>query len=315
MLKQITDEIYRVTLPHLRQQTVHSYLIKGEKGFTVLDTGPQTEEARAIWRKLLDDGLAIEKVVVTHGHTDHIGLASWFQREVKVPVIFSGIGFSRLKKIRSQVLDDPESGRALSAFFRQHGGPDIPADKLREDAVRDYFEPDDVYEPGGTVTIGDKEFTAIWTPGHAQDQFCFWNGDAGLLFSGDHVLDNISPVIPMWSEEDGSPLHDYLSSLDAVEHYEPQLALPGHGELIADWRARGKELRDGHHRRLQQITDILKKGERTAWQIAQEIYGSEVTGLQALLVLTGTISRLTYLRETGKVTCRLKDDGKLYFAV
>lgn len=315
MLKQVTDEIYCLTQPHYRQQTVNSYLVKGAKGYTVLDTGPQLEEARAIWQKLIDDGLVIEKVVITHGHTDHIGLASWFQRHVKVPVIFSEPGVNKLKNYRSKYREAEARGDRPSAFFLEHGGPAIPEKLLYADAVKDYFEPDDVYEPGGFVNIGDKPFQAIWTPGHAEDQCCFWNGEMRLLFSADHVLEGISPVVPTWSDEDGNPLQQYFDSLKALEPYEPQLVLPGHGDPIPDLQARLRELCDGHIRRLQQISDILKKGERTAGEISLEIYGGDVRGFMAALVLSSTISRLVYMREMGSVTSRRHNDGKLYFSL
>jgi glyoxylase-like metal-dependent hydrolase (beta-lactamase superfamily II) len=314
MLKQMNDQIYRLTLPHYRD-TVHSYLIKGAKGFTVMDTGPNLEEARSAWQKLIADGLSIEKVIISHGHADHIGLAAWFQQELKVPVIFSGIGYDEMKEIRRKSRDAAAGGDRPAVFVLQHGGPAIPETKFYEHQLNADFEPDEVYEPGSFLTIGDMRFQAIWTPGHARDQFCFWNEEKRILFSSDHVLDNVSPVIPTWSEQDVNPLQDYFDSLQALKPYEPHLVLPGHGEPIPDLHVRIEELRLGHIHRLEQISDILKKGEQTAAQIALEIYGGDLRGFMVLLVLSSTVSRLNYLRGTGRVVSRVKDDGKIYYAL
>ena len=80
MLIKITDDIYQLVVRFpFGMREVNSYLIKGEKGFTVIDTGSYAKESIDIWEQTLSSGVKVEKVVLTHAHPDHIGLAGWFQ--------------------------------------------------------------------------------------------------------------------------------------------------------------------------------------------------------------------------------------------
>ncbi len=314
MLTPLTDRIFRVKLPH-HSQYVNSYLIEGEKGFTVLDTGYPTEAGKQIWQKLAADGFVFEKVVITHGHTDHLGLASWFQRQLRVPVIHSAIGYEWMKTKRRKAREAEKTGGfAPSAFLLRHDGPRIPEWFLHEQAASADFEPDGVFGENDCVTFGDWPFRPILTTGHAPDHFCFWNEERRILFVGDHVLGDTTTVVPSLSEDAGNPLHEYLEGLRILETFEPELALPGHGEPLPDLRRRIAELREGHFRRLRQIADLLARGSKTAGQISREIYGGKSSGLLAALETAGTISRLGYMESTGKIKRAAGDDGKIYFS-
>ncbi|MDI2588762.1 MBL fold metallo-hydrolase [Psychrobacillus sp. NEAU-3TGS] len=114
---------------------VNCYLIEGKNGYTVIDTGTDSKEAKDGWKEVLSSGIIIEKVVLTHTHQDHIGLAKWFQKEVVVPVIVSCLGYEEMKKNRFS-----HSRDRLNNLIIKHGGVALPHKKEEDNSIYD-FEP------------------------------------------------------------------------------------------------------------------------------------------------------------------------------
>ena len=93
MLTEVADGIHKLVIKFPKGMgEVNCYLLEGKNGYTVIDTGTNSIEAKEGWEKVLSSGIVIEKVVLTHTHQDHIGLAKWFQQEIGVPVIVSNLG-------------------------------------------------------------------------------------------------------------------------------------------------------------------------------------------------------------------------------
>src|SRR4051794_39003718 len=102
MLANVTDGIHKLVIKFPEGMgEVNCYLIEGKNGYTVIDTGTDSIESKVGWRKVLSTGVVIEKVVLTHTHQDHIGLAKWFQQEVGVPVLVSNLGYEEMRKKRN----------------------------------------------------------------------------------------------------------------------------------------------------------------------------------------------------------------------
>jgi glyoxylase-like metal-dependent hydrolase (beta-lactamase superfamily II) len=161
---------------------------------TVLDPGP--DEAAHLHAILAAAGGRIRWIVTTHTHRDHSPLAAALRRETGARVVG---------------LPPPHDGR-------------------QDDA----FRPDDQPSDGGILRLGDVALTAISTPGHASNCVCYLLAEERLLFTGDHVLGGVSPVI---LPPDGD-MAAYLDSLDKLEAYDFEHIAPGHGELMG----RGKRV-------------------------------------------------------------------------
>ncbi len=287
-------------------QEVNSYLVKGENGYTVIDTGIYAEEAIATWEALFDTGVEVEKVVLTHTHQDHIGLARWFQEQKGVPVFISKLGYKEMLKHR----DKARIKGNLADLLHMHGGPDLPS-KIGNDSFIYEFEPDGFFDETDTMLLGNQLFEVVWTPGHAPDHYCFYQKDRKLMLIGDHILNRISPVIGLWTGEEFNPLNDYFASVERMQHYPTELALPGHGGNIHHLGERVQTLLQGHEHRLEEVESMVKAESLTANEVCGKIYGSLHFSL-FISPFMATLTRLIYLESMDKVY-RFHQNGKVYF--
>ncbi|MEH7178567.1 MBL fold metallo-hydrolase [Neobacillus vireti] len=306
MLNEVADGIFQMVLPlPYSLKSVNSYLIQGEKGFTVIDTG-DTKESIYVWEKFLQSGAAIEKVVLTHTHPDHCGLAGWFQGKCNVPITVSNHSFEELNRMKHRYIEDSP----LQSILNQHSGPKLPKSIDIHSSPYDFI-PSDFYEDGEKIKLGNSWFEAIWTPGHSRDQFCFYNRELQIMIVSDHVLAAVTPMIELRGEEGENPLKDYFTSLDKMNIYPVKLALTGHGQLITNLPTRIDDIKSRHQRRLGQILDILTKESMSAAQIFEHMYENRNKGFlfeQFMAIIT----RLIYLETIGQLIKEVHD-GKIYY--
>jgi glyoxylase-like metal-dependent hydrolase (beta-lactamase superfamily II) len=311
MIKKITDMVYQVKIPlPIEMNEVNCYLIKGQNGYTIIDTGFNTEEAKAVWTEILSGDIPVEKVVLTHIHPDHGGLAGWFQQQFHAPVWLSRQTQIELKKTKSFILD-PNSNPTFS-FLRKHGGPEIPVKSFLR-RPEDYdFEPDYVFEDRSEIQLGDFVFKAIWTPGHAPDQFCFYSEGERMLIVGDHVLSSINTIVLTEYEGENS-LNDYLKSLKRIEDCSALYVMAGHGEMIGNLNQRIVEIKAHYLKRWQQIRDLIPNEGLTAYETSKSIYDfTEVTNRNNAGPFLQTITNLTYMESIGCIK-KKEQNGKVYF--
>ncbi|WP_338471569.1 MBL fold metallo-hydrolase [Niallia sp. XMNu-256] len=304
ILKKVTEDIRLLSFPYVfGMEQVNCFLFRGEKGFTIVDTGSYSEEGKQTWKSLMASGMTIEKVILTHFHIDHLGLAKWFQEKFQIPVYISNKGYREIVRRK-----DKESTQFVVDLFKKHG-----CDEYSKLAATDYsqiydFVPDGFFDENQQIMLGDQSYETIWTPGHSSDHFCFYHREQQIMIVGDHILEKISPVVLIESPEDVNPLKDYYNSLGKIKDYSIQLALPGHGNLMNGLVDRMEEIRSGHMYRINQVLELLQGGEKTAWQICQEIYRRK----RFFAPLMATITRCIYLESVGKIKSRTMND-KVYY--
>ena len=307
MLSRVTKNVYKLCVHYpFGMLHVNSYLFQGENGFTVVDTGSNAAQSIGIWEEAIAGGIEIEKVVITHTHPDHLGLAGWLKEKYKIPIWMAKSGYREVERMRKN-----ETGIFMSRLIKEHGGPDIPFDLLASELVNYQFEPDFLFDKDDKLQFGKEEFEVIWTPGHAPDHFCFYQPEKEIMVVGDHVLDDISPIVAVWSESDVNPLKDYFDSLDRVSSRSTSIALPGHGENIFDLPKRAAEIRGGHNHRMEQIMDLFHGEEKTASQLSKEIYG-KLSIYKFFAPFMATITRLVHLESIGKVQKCFKNEKYYY---
>ncbi len=302
----VAPDIYQARIPLPYQLNhVYCYLLRDASGWAVVDTGLNWPEARAAWFSYFEQlGINpkedIRKIVLTHMHPDHFGMAGWFQEQSSAPVYISERDFHAAKRMWYEREDRVEDMRR---YFRKCGLPEneIPGVlKAGDDtAVLTMPLPSQVktISGGDQIVIGDRAFSVISASGHSDGQVIFYHAPEELMLSGDHVLMKITPNIGLWPESDPAPLGRYLASLMSLRNLPVKLALPGHKTVISDWQGRIEELQVHHVQRLAQLRDASMPGA-TVYQAAEKIFDfSRLTAHEIRFALAETLAHLEHLRD------------------
>ncbi|WP_152654963.1 MBL fold metallo-hydrolase [Oceanobacillus sp. CFH 90083] len=306
MLEQITDDIYRLVVRYKGAMgEVNSYFIKGNHGYTVIDTGIDAPETRALWERAFRN-YKIEKLVLTHTHEDHIGLARWFQEIYEIPVYVSRRGYKEMCKGR----DAKARKKRLKSLIKKHGAPPIPL-KIKDESHIYKFEPDGFFDDNDEITLGNRSYQTIWTPGHAPDHYCFYQLETEVMIIGDHVLNHLSPVIGLWMGEEHNPMEAYFGALELLKEYQVRLALPGHGDPVEYLDERITDILYRHEKRMEQLLELMETGEMTAFKLTTKAYGP-MKSIAFASQFMATLTRLIYLEEQSKIKVQVKKGKKYY---
>ena len=238
-----------------------AYLVSGPNGLALIDTGWPTEQAwTALCASITQTGHDItdlKYMLVTHAHSDHLGLAARV-REASGALV--GMHPAERATLRRSDPRDPQVGRMhLSDWLRSRGAPEDQADQvaaMMTGAVRVHRElarPDFDVEHGSLPLGAGTALRAVWTPGHTPGHLCFYDERQDVLLTGDHVLPRITPHIGLPPGSQGDPLGDYQDSLRALARYNPAEVLPAHEYRFADLGARLEMLLRHHRTRLAEI--------------------------------------------------------------
>ncbi|SDD26356.1 Glyoxylase, beta-lactamase superfamily II [Paenibacillus sp. UNCCL117] len=298
---------------------VNAYVLGGPTGWTIIDPGLRTAEAEKVWQAVFGElGLEpkrIERIVLTHHHPDHYGLAGWMQELADAPVLLSRTGLEQVKLLWGA--GTPLTDQLLALFLR-HGLPDELTAPMREhmDGFVPAVSPQPevtVMEDGEDIPLGGRVYRAIHTPGHAAGHLCFYRAETKVMFCGDHVLPQISPNVSYLTERiDANPLDSYLSSLEEMSRYEVNFAYPGHREPFSRFAERTGELIAHHEERLEAMASLLAEPQ-TAYEVCQSMFGDRLSLHQLRFALAETLAHLIWLQEAGRLSAE-EEQGVIRFA-
>jgi glyoxylase-like metal-dependent hydrolase (beta-lactamase superfamily II) len=289
---ELVDGIRRVTLPlPTRPGHVHAYLVPGDDGWTLVDTGlglPDAEERWAAELEALEGQVA--RVVVTHFHPDHVGAAADVARLTGAPVLQGELDYEQCEL----VWGNPAWPQRIAEWFLRHGVPRPVAEELLQSGsvyapfIR-YQQDPELVRPGDRV----DGWELVAAPGHADGQLVLHRD--GIMLSADHLLGAISPTVGLWPASRHDPLGDYLDALERTIELAPRLALPGHGEPIPDPVGRAHELIDHHRERLDATEAALGAEPRTAYEVSFPLFGDRLHPGARRFAVAETLSHLERL--------------------
>ena len=327
--EEVAKGIFRipVTLPGNPLKELNSYLIADPEHSLLIDTGFRLSACReallAGLEELGEDPGNVD-IFLTHLHADHSGLSSEIIGEGRSMYI---------SEIDGQMLMNlPAKGEEWSGKWADRwagnkardilaGMPSNIVDGLESLNPAIMFAPPGgnrytCVKDGAVMRAGDYALRCILTPGHSPGHMCLWDERSGLMFSGDHVLFDITPNITAWLSVEDS-LGDYLDSLRAIREYPVKTALPGHRKT-GDFHARIGALLEHHDVRLAEVERITRAAPgSTAYEIAGEMRWKiraanwdEFPAAQKIFAVGECLSHLDYLRLRGVIK-RVKD-GEVY---
>jgi glyoxylase-like metal-dependent hydrolase (beta-lactamase superfamily II) len=287
--------IRRVTLPlPLGIRHVHCYLLPGLDGWTLVDTGLGLPDAAERWKAALD-GAEVARIVVTHFHPDHVGAAADVRELTGARVLQGAEDYEQCGRVWGR---DDWSER-LADYLTEHGLPERTAAELRLESRT--FSPFIRFARDAEVLHEGDEvdgWRVLELPGHADGHICLERD--GVLVAGDHLLGAITPTVGLYPESRPDPLADYQASLRRTIELAPEVALPGHGEPVADPVTRAWEILEHHERRLDETAAALGPEPRTAYEVLLALFGPNLDASGRRFALAETLAHLERLVFAGR---------------
>jgi glyoxylase-like metal-dependent hydrolase (beta-lactamase superfamily II) len=287
---EVEPGIRRLTLPlPTGPKHVHCYFLRGDDGWTLVDTGLGLMETP--WPAILDelDGPVV-RIFVTHMHPDHVGGASEAAAATGAPVLQGRLDYAQCERVWGST-DWPER---IAEWFTRHGATPTVAEELIEsghvfaDFVRFAWNPT-------LVEAGDEVdgWEVRWVPGHADGHLALHRD--GVLVAGDSLLAPITPAIGLYPESRPDPLGDYYDTLHAIEGLAPRVSYGGHGETIEDPAARARVIAAHHDERLARVETVLTAQPRSGFDVSYDLFGRELPPIQRRFAIAETLSHLERL--------------------
>ncbi len=306
----------RMPLP-FQLDHINLWLLEDGDGWTLVDTGLADDDTRGLWQRLFSDvlgGKPIKRLICTHFHPDHMGLAGWFVREWDI-ALWMTLGewlFGRM-----MCVDQSESLVEAHVDFYRRAGFDAEHQRLvrgRGNIYRNRVveHPTGIHriQAGDTIEIGGRAWTVMIGTGHAPEHACLYCPEAGLLISGDQILPRISPIVGVWpTEPDADPLGQFLDSIEQFRGLpDSLLVLPSHGLPFRGLHARLAELDHHHDARLGQTVAACTE-PATAWQVQKQLFTRPLDMHQTLFAASETVAHLNHMMATGRLVREADADG------
>ncbi|MFT7105675.1 MAG: glyoxylase-like metal-dependent hydrolase (beta-lactamase superfamily II) [Yoonia sp.] len=307
----------RLPLP-MALDHVNVYALDDGDSWTVVDTGFASKRSRAIWEKLLSgplQGRPVNRVIVTHHHPDHVGLAGWLiERGATLCMPRTGWLMARML-----TLDVQETLSAEALAFYTRAGMDLAVlEKRRTDRPFNFA---DCVAPlplgysrlinGDEITMGGQTWDIRMGAGHAPEHATFWSRDDNLVIGGDQLLPSISPNLGVYpTEPDADPVTDWLQSCVLFQGFakDDQLILGGHKLPFTGLPLRLRQLIDNHHGALERLRAHLTE-PRSAGECFVPLFKRNIKDGEYGLALVEAVAHLNHLHQAGLASRVLREDG------
>jgi glyoxylase-like metal-dependent hydrolase (beta-lactamase superfamily II) len=321
--------VFRIPIPipfHQAGGPVNAYVIEEERGFLLFDPGLGLDNAQAA----LAEGLArtghrfqdINRIVLSHGHIDHFGSAAWAMEQAgkTIPVL---INSADAGKILESGVEWPELLAINSWYLSILGMPSqvqeamVSILKKNPGLGRRLAEVSPLL-PGDRFQCKHVTLEVLHMPGHTPGLSCLYDREHRILFSGDHLLERVSPNPLIELGSAGEPvsykaLVTYFKSLERVRVLAIDLVLPGHADPFGGHQRVIDSLHSFYQRRQAKLLDILKNSPLTPFEIMNKLFSSD-SGFELFLMLSETLGNLEILEEKGAVE-RVADGELIRFHI
>ena len=301
---------------------INVYAFGTDDEWTAVDTGINSRSSQTTWTRFIDErmgGRRPQRLIGTHLHPDHIGLAGWFARELDAPV-----WMTRTEYLHCRILV-ADTGREAPPegveFYRRAGLNDDALQRYRDEfggfgrAVAPLPESYRRLREGDVVEDGGHRWRVVLGAGHSPEHACLFDEARNIFLSGDQLLPTISSNVSVWpTEPDGNPLDDWLSSCRRLMETinDSTLVCPAHGEPFTGGPGRLRSLIGSHERKLALAMSALDRPMRVV-DVSRVLF-ERVDPQSSLLAVGETTAHLNYLIATGAVARERRDGVHWYVA-
>jgi glyoxylase-like metal-dependent hydrolase (beta-lactamase superfamily II) len=307
---------FRMPLP-FGLDHINLWALDAGDGWALVDTGVNMPRTRGYWEALLAGPLAgkpVTRVIVTHYHPDHLGLAGWLCERTGVPLEIARTEYLLARTLTLDVRAAPPEEAV--AFSIRAGWPEEAVDTMRAKPWGSFHKI--VYplpagfkriRDGDVLTIGTRQWTVVTGRGHAPEHSCLVSDD-GIMISGDQVLPRITSNVSVYPTEPyADPLGDWLESIKRLRQIDPNvLVLPAHNEPFFGLHTRLDQLDEDHADKLEKLEAFCAE-PRTAFESFATLFRKPI-GESDYGIATGeAFAHLHWLEERGKVRRLTGSDG------
>jgi len=305
--ERIADDLYAIPLPLHDGSPVNAYVAIGE-GLWLIDGGLGSEHCQATLRSGLESiGHSFGEVrglLVTHGHTDHVGAAD--------AVVTNG-GALLAHRLESTM------GRNLAFdedWLQRNGLPTDETVIKRADRWRPFIwpEPTRLLEDGEHVRWGNLNLQVVWCPGHTPGLVCLQEADRKLLFTTDHVMRRAPAPVSVRNPALDDPLRDYLISVRKLKALAVQTVLPGHGRPFQHLSQRLDAIEGNIQHQLDAILQRLRSGPSTAYELLTLSALRDRRPIATRYEVSLVLARLRYLERVGRLH-RIETEDRIQYAL
>ena len=312
---------FRLPMP-IALDHINIYLLDDGDSWVLIDTGLADTKSIEIWTNILKKYLSkrpIQKIIGTHFHPDHVGLAGWLIERTDAEFWMTQIEW--LSARQAYLTVDNGFSQVMSAFYKKANlKPDLI--KIYEDIGNDYrsmVTPIPLeYERIEHLTsfkIGDRVWKPVFGSGHSPDHVSFYCEKDRIMLGGDMLLPRITPIIAVWWQEpNADPLKGYIEFLETLGSIgSDALILPAHNRPYKELQTRVADLIFHHNERLE-ITYEACKNENSANSIMQKLFTRKLDPFQTRFAIGETIAHINNLIKKGTLKRRLDDDGVYFYS-
>lgn len=303
--------------------------LDGREGWTLVDCGIANPATREAWQQVFDSrelaGLPVLRVIVTHMHPDHVGLASWLTRKWSTPdhecrLWMSATDFSAARMASSATAG---TGVISAPFAASHGITDPETlEKLKgrsghySDLVPEMPNRYRRMIGDDVIRIGGHDWVCHTGYGHAPEHISLHSASQGVLISGDMVLPRISTNVGVSeSEPEGNPLLRYLDSVERMRALPADtLVLPSHGRPFRGLHTRIDQLQSHHEERFAEVLQACAEAPQSASDLLMVLFKRKLDLHQTTFAMGESIAHLNALWHAGKLVRRVDTDGVHRFA-
>lgn len=316
----VADGVFWLRLPlPMALDHVNCFVLDDGYGWTIVDTGFDTAKTRAMWQAALDgplSGKPVRRVIVTHHHPDHVGLAGWFQTDHGAELVTTRTAWLTARMLVLDVHAEPKP--ETLDFWRAAGMDAEVFEKRRQERPFNFA---DIVAPmplgfsriaeGDNIAAGGRNWHVHIGNGHAPEHATLWSEDGELVLGGDQLLPSISPNLGVYATEpQADPVGEWIESCERLRPHATrrQLVLPGHKLPFTGLPLRLRQLIDNHHGALSRLLDHLDE-PRTAAECFLPLFKREIGDGAYGLALVEAVAHVNHLHQSGKVTRTRRSDG------
>jgi glyoxylase-like metal-dependent hydrolase (beta-lactamase superfamily II) len=311
MLEELGIIPVRIELP-FRLNHVNCFLVEGENGWTMIDTGLHNRNTVNKWEELLKDK-KITNLLVTHYHPDHFGYAGGIQLKTGAKV-----SMTETDNRAGLTVWEEDFINEIRRNYGLAGVPETIAVNMTSNTesfrsvVTPYPKVDHYFVEGERIQIGNFDYEVIFTPGHSDGLVVFYSHEKNVLFSTDHILPRITPNIAYWFHGIEDPLGAYFNSLDKIKRLDVDFVIPSHGDPFHGANTRIEEIMRHHEERLEVTIQCVGSGS-SVYEVCKKLFNRDLDFHEMRFAVGETMAHLEHLRHRGELTREL-DRGKWIYS-